>query len=113
LDRNRPVRIQTPLGLVQLLGVFFQSAVGTTNAEDTLAGFKRAMTSTGKSLGRMGLTAMVQGHQRDACVEALRSNTDNWLSIILVKSATDCGPLKNSPLIKKVGVALTPAWEPA
>src|SRR5438445_12890244 len=33
--------------------------------------------------------------------------------MIFVKSASDCGPLKNSPLMKKVGVALTPAWEPA
>ena len=51
--------------------------------------------------------------QREACAKAVLPRADNCRSMILVKSASDCAPLKNSPLIKKVGVALTPAWEPA
>jgi len=51
--------------------------------------------------------------QRDACAKAVLPRADNCRSMILVKSASDCAPLKNSPLIKKVGVAFTPAWEPA
>jgi hypothetical protein len=49
------------------------------------------------------------GRQGEACALALPPGADNCRSMILVKSASDCAPLKNSPLIKKVGVALTPA----